>query len=379
MDQKNRTTLTAEGGDTQTVTRTRWGRRSPGGLFWLTLLLVPLLLAALATCTGKGGIQDDLTARSKAALEAQGLKGVGVSFDGRDGTLQVPAGVDEEKAEGAVAAVEGVRTVAVEGASTGDTGAGDGAGGAGDAAAPYSLSAEKGQVAVKAVVPTDADKKALLDGVKARAAGARVIDQVTVEAGAKGPDAAALAGLAKGLVAHPGAKAAWDGKGLTLSGQVPAEDVKAALGADAEALAPGKVQNLLVVKGTGTGDANAAACGKLDTALAAVQKRTKIQFAENSPALTSSSQKAINEIAALLKKCGDARVEVGGHTDNQGDPSTSKPLSQKRAMAVRAALIEAGIAGERLSARGYGESQPVASNATAEGQAANRRVEIKVQ
>lgn len=373
MDQNDRTTLSAGSGGAATATRTRWGRRSPGGLFWLALLLVPLLLALLATCAGRGGIQDDLTSRANAALEAQGIDGVGVSFDGRDGALQVPGGVDAAAAKKAVLGVDGVRTVDVQGGS-GD-GTRDKAAGAG-APSPYALAAAQGKLVVTAVVPGADDKAALLDAVKARAGDRQVVDKVRVKDGATGPDAAGVAALAATLADSPGTKADWDGDGLVLMGKVRSEQVKSAAGDAAAQLAPGKVQNLLTV---GAADAGAGACDRLDLALARVQKRTKIQFAESSPELTASSQKAITEIAALLQKCSGAHVEVGGHTDNQGDPSTSVPLSQDRARAVRAALVEAGIAGDRISARGYGESRPIASNSTAAGQAANRRVEIKVK
>lgn len=382
MDLHDGTTTTAGRGATATVTRTRYGRRRPGGLFWPLLLLIPLLLALLATCAGHGGIQDDLRVRSLKALQDKGITGVGVVFHGRDGNLTVPAGADASAARETVAAVEGVRTVEVAGGSraAAGSGSGDGSADATATAAPYSLSAQEGKVSVEAVVPTDKDKAALLDAVNAKVGAAQVIDKVTVKDGAQGPDADALAGLAVRIGRNPGAKAAFDGDQLTLSGEVPTQHVKTNLAADAEKLAPGKVQDLLVVKGAGTGSgADAAVCGRLDDALADVQKATKIQFSPASPALTPESHQAVSKIAALLRTCGDAKVEVGGYTDNQGDPATSQPLSEARAKAVRAELVKDGIDGSRISARGYGESHPIASNATAAGQAANRRVEIKVQ
>lgn len=387
MDVHDPAPASAGGEATRTVARTRWGRRSPGGLFWLALLLIPLLFALLATCTGRGGIQDDLTTRSLAALDAQGVKGADVSFDGRDGTLTLPEGADAAAAKDAVAGVTGVRTVDVAGDAAGDGAAAAGpAEGEGDAAAPYSLAFGKDQVVVEATVGSDDDKAALLEAATAQAKGKKVVDKVTVEDGATGPDANALGTLGAGLAAHPGTKAAWDGSRLTLTGQVPSEDVKTTLGQQAQELATASkeaatVENLLVVKDTGAAGADdaPAVCGRLDDALAAVQEQGKIQFAESSPQLTSGSRAAVRQVAGLLAKCGDARVEVGGHTDNQGDPSTSQPLSQARAKAVRAALIELGVDGARITARGYGEAKPIASNDTEDGRAANRRVEITVK
>ena len=80
-------------------------------------------------------------------------------------------------------------------------------------------------------------------------------------------------------------------------------------------------------------------------------------------------------IAARLKK----RVVVEGHTDSQGQDDANQRLSQSRAQAVVTFLSSQGVASGRLSAVGRGESEPVASNANAEGRANNRRVELVIQ
>ena len=70
------------------------------------------------------------------------------------------------------------------------------------------------------------------------------------------------------------------------------------------------------------------------------------------------------------------RLAINGHTDNSGSSAHNLQLSQQRAASVVAALVAAGIAAERLSAEGFGDSRPVADNSTAEGKAKNRRVEL---
>jgi outer membrane protein OmpA-like peptidoglycan-associated protein len=77
-----------------------------------------------------------------------------------------------------------------------------------------------------------------------------------------------------------------------------------------------------------------------------------------------------------LKKWGDVDVEVAGHTCNIGTDSYNMDLSRRRAEAVRHYLISKGVSADRLTVRGYGESQPVASNDTLEGRVMNRRVEL---
>ncbi|MFH1320999.1 MAG: OmpA family protein [Bacteroidota bacterium] len=72
------------------------------------------------------------------------------------------------------------------------------------------------------------------------------------------------------------------------------------------------------------------------------------------------------------------KIEIAGHTDNVGDHNSNMILSQERAEAVREYLISRGIAEERMIARGYGETLPLASNDTEEGRAENRRTEIRI-
>jgi len=79
---------------------------------------------------------------------------------------------------------------------------------------------------------------------------------------------------------------------------------------------------------------------------------------------------------ATLKEWGDVKVEVAGHTCNIGTDEYNMGLSQRRADAVRNYLISQGIPADRLTAKGYGESQPTADNSTREGRVQNRRVEL---
>ena len=72
----------------------------------------------------------------------------------------------------------------------------------------------------------------------------------------------------------------------------------------------------------------------------------------------------------------DLRVRVEGHTDSQGDDEKNRLLSQSRADAVVAYLVEKGVTGSRLSSIGFGEVAPIADNGTSEGRAQNRRVQF---
>lgn len=96
--------------------------------------------------------------------------------------------------------------------------------------------------------------------------------------------------------------------------------------------------------------------------------------------LTESAKKILTDVAATLKRAlPNQRFEVAGHTDNRGNAKMNQRLSQDRAEAVRKFLIAQGIRQELLTSKGYGPSKPVADNATPEGQAKNRRVELDKQ
>jgi OOP family OmpA-OmpF porin len=87
----------------------------------------------------------------------------------------------------------------------------------------------------------------------------------------------------------------------------------------------------------------------------------------------------VDHAAQVLKDTPNARVLVEGHTDSIGSPEYNQRLSERRAKTVRDRLVEDGISASRITTHGLGESKPIASNATEEGRAENRRVEILSQ
>ena len=101
-----------------------------------------------------------------------------------------------------------------------------------------------------------------------------------------------------------------------------------------------------------------------------------IQFEYNSSALTEDSQTGIQMLTDFLKRNPGLKVELAGHTDNVGSENYNKKLSADRAESVRNALIANGIEENRMTAKGYGASRPVAPNDTDEHRALNRRTEL---
>ncbi len=113
----------------------------------------------------------------------------------------------------------------------------------------------------------------------------------------------------------------------------------------------------------------------------APEKKTQLRnifFDFNSAKLKPESYSELDMLIEFLKQHPDIKVEVSGHTDSLGRFSYNMKLSQRRAQAVVNYLIQHGISKDRLVAKGYGPTKPIASNKTPEGRALNRRVEIKI-
>ena len=103
-----------------------------------------------------------------------------------------------------------------------------------------------------------------------------------------------------------------------------------------------------------------------------------VTFDTNSYAIQPQFQTTLNDVASTLASYNQTFIDVYGHTDSTGNDAINVPLSQNRAQAVARYLGGRGVASARIGTQGFGASQPIASNATAEGRQQNRRVEIKI-
>ncbi|MCC6332848.1 MAG: OmpA family protein [Myxococcales bacterium] len=112
-----------------------------------------------------------------------------------------------------------------------------------------------------------------------------------------------------------------------------------------------------------------------------VELATDILFASGSASLSKDGKAAIVEVAELLKTIPVRKFQVEGHTDNvpmKGAFKSNWELASARALTVLHAMVDAGLAPERISAASFGDSRPTRDNATPENRAANRRIEIVV-
>ncbi|MCW1382407.1 OmpA family protein [Novosphingobium sp. KCTC 2891] len=103
-----------------------------------------------------------------------------------------------------------------------------------------------------------------------------------------------------------------------------------------------------------------------------------VTFDTDSTVIKPTFRDTLDRVAQSLAQYPNSLIDVYGHTDSTGSDAYNQSLSERRAGAVAAYLSSRGVAASRIRSQGFGESQPVASNATEEGRSANRRVEIKI-
>jgi len=107
-------------------------------------------------------------------------------------------------------------------------------------------------------------------------------------------------------------------------------------------------------------------------------KLDKVYFNLGQAVILQESYEQLDNLAAYLNAHPDLKIQVEGHTDNQGDPAANQKLSLERAFNVRRYLVEKGVDGKRIRFKGYGSSRPVSPNDTEENRSRNRRVEYKI-
>ena len=124
------------------------------------------------------------------------------------------------------------------------------------------------------------------------------------------------------------------------------------------------------------GQVDATVCQQLFSDLLT---KGKVRFEAGRADINPDSVGLLDRVIETALRCPSASIEVAGHTDSDGDDSFNQALSEKRAQAVVDYLVKAGLPANRLTAVGYGRTQPVAGDETQEGKAQNRRIEFLVK
>ena len=342
-------------------------------------------------------IEAALAARAQQAAAQQQADWAAITADGRDIVIRgvAPDADSGERLQAAIASIPGVRSVSFV------------AGGAGakDAVAPAeprfiaSHAVAGAPVVVTGVVPGGIDLEMLT--------AASPSDDVVIENGGLESTSAHLKGAPELLAAVTGVAALLDGGQIELTTAditVSGTDIDGATAsAIREKLSPflGLGYNLVMVgadlprpeaattlplsttmseKDDGddaaSSDDTLASCQqRLDSMLA----RRGIRFRNGSAALRRDSRALLDDIATTLNACPATSIIITGHTDSRGAVDANLALSERRAATVGDYLAEHGVERRRITTRGVGEMEPVADNATAEGRARNRRIEITLE
>jgi OOP family OmpA-OmpF porin len=242
----------------------------------------------------------------------------------------------------------------------------------------FSFKNDGGKIAVAGTLATAAEKFALLEGLGTTFGRNNVSGQIDVDA--KVSPAGWLDKL-KGML--PSLKA--NGLKFAFTGDKVNLDSSALPDAERASISSLFQQQLGNVEVQGGFDRGVEAINKLKggytaTDLTAALNLTTVNFETGSATLTRSSEAVIGKAAEAIEGApSGTKVEVGGHTDRQGDAVSNQALSEQRAQAVVAALVAHGVPADRMVARGFGSNRPLADNGTEAGRAKNRRIEYTVR
>lgn len=235
-------------------------------------------------------------------------------------------------------------------------------------ASQLDLTFAAGRLVMSGVVPDDATHQRWSEAAHQAFGADHVEDRLHVDAAAQQPTIADIHALLAALKPLASGRLLFDGANYQLTGYARSVDAREAAGQGVQTALAAKTafDNALVV--------SESEPPKFDDGLL----RTHIEFALGSAALTADGQQRLDHVAPAIIVAGKV-VEVSGHTDDLGSAVTNQQLSEARAQAVRAALILRGVPEDRLVAKGYGATLPVADNTTAEGRQRNRRIEFVIR
>lgn len=357
-------------------------------------ILAFLGLGALCTFMGVRGIENTLTDRTSQALEARGLGGLGVDYEGRKAVIEgvVPAGTDRAELASSLRTegvrdvdVSGVRVAAAEPAPTGIV----------DMVADV----DGDEITLRGEVLTDQHRAELVSAAEAEFGPANVTDELVVTSLAPeiaGADArvSEVAGLMPRLKGNLlDGRATLTGTALAVTG--------AAVSSEAIDAITGPASGIDGVDATVDLTAPEPAAPEPTPEPSPTPEPTPepeptptpepqpqavfddldlrgVQFEVGTAILTADATGILDNVAFELARFPEVDVTIEGHTDSDGGDAANQALSQARAESVVAYLTSTGIEPDRLSAAGFGETEPIADNATDEGKAENRRVEISV-
>lgn len=237
-------------------------------------------------------------------------------------------------------------------------------------------------------VRDEASRTSILNALRAEYGADKIKGAITVDPNVAPAPWLTNLGSALDNLKVNGLQALFSGNSVNVGGLASDADRDKLIGTLRSVLGGGLIFGSLADK---LGDLVSGATGSASAALAALKTNYSatdvvsalnlsiINFSSGSAEIPNASSALLREAAARIRQLPAGTViEIGGHTDNTGDPAANVALSQQRAEAVRSALIQAGVDPSMLAAKGYGGAAPVSTNDTADGRFRNRRIEYRV-
>jgi OOP family OmpA-OmpF porin len=343
---------------------TRERRRSWNRLVLLSLAVLATAVAAILVSVPR--IESGLEARVESALVSAGVTGHDVVVSGREVTV---IGPEAEAAAEVARTVDGVRSVdATETRPEVRV------------SVPTELTVTAGsdRIVLAGAVPDERSRALAL--AAANRAFPDVVDRLTIGADDEPAWLDGLGDALSELLRIGDAELVLSGDTLTLTGtviDVPTRREIAATLAEAMPTLEQSVE-LTLESGEPTQSANPELVQDLLDDLLEQAGAGAALFRTGSGDLTDGGEALFDAVGAVLLEHPGTAIEIGGHTDNSGSEEGNQRLSEERAAAAKNHLVALGVNPGLIDPRGYGESQPVTTNETREGRAANRRVTLTV-
>jgi OOP family OmpA-OmpF porin len=237
-------------------------------------------------------------------------------------------------------------------------------------AVPAAATPQPGQVLASGTVPDETTKAGVLARLREVYGADKVVDQISVGPVAQPANWNAYVQklITPNLKQISRGQLKIDGSTISVRGEVANEAQRQKIASDfATSLNPTYVVNNGL-------RASAAEQNILDTTLA----NRIVEFESGKATLTPAGRVILDQMGAAMQKLQGRKVEIIGHTDNQGLKASNQNLSQARAEAVKTYLTGKGLNGDLLTASGQGSDRPIASNDTPDGRARNRRIEFRI-
>lgn len=231
------------------------------------------------------------------------------------------------------------------------------------------ISIADGVVLLTGVVDSETSKQAIINQVQRTLPGATIDDQLKISEDVVPPTKIAALGKVLGKVtAEDRVSMVWGPRSVRVSGVVESEEQKQSVldAAEDNGFSRGLYADINLIDQLTVAPRGPSCAEQL--------KAAQIEFSSGSAELTEAGKAALRQLVPCLQK---DRYEVIGHTDSDGDEALNQTLSLSRAESAIAYLVSQGKPVSKFSADGAGETQPIATNATREGKARNRRIEFR--